>query len=103
MELPNWRIEELIKICKESQGEYLGAGHGPGSWATTYSLKFIYAAAELYCIFDSNGYAAIDELSSCFKKEGILSCRRTTMSFSKVQYLYQTHLHAEVTKIKSKR
>ena len=47
------RVRELISICKKYQGEYLPSTHGSGSWATTYSLDFIRAAAELFSILEN--------------------------------------------------
>ena len=49
------RIEELIEVCREYQGQYLPGHHGSGSWATTYSNQFIEAVAEMYVLFAKGG------------------------------------------------
>ena len=65
------RIDELLDICKKSQGEYRLAHHGSGSWATTYSNEFVAASIELYNIFGSSKiYIPIWEMSELFRKHG---------------------------------
>jgi hypothetical protein len=44
------RVDELIAICRKSQGPYVEPNHGPGSWATTYGNEFVDAATELFKI-----------------------------------------------------
>jgi len=91
------KINELLGICKRHQGEYLDAGHGSGSWATTYSNEFIRAAAELYKLFsESNIGIPTYMLSDCFIKAKILSCRRSQMNLERVEYLYRTHIKKEL-------
>ncbi|MEY8251562.1 MAG: hypothetical protein RPR91_04185 [Colwellia sp.] len=86
-------IADLVDECKKYQGEYRGADHGSGSWATTYSYEFIKASAELYRLFDeSNIGIASHMLSECFIGAGIVSCRRAKMSIDRVEYLYSTHI-----------
>ena len=95
------KIMQLIDICKKSQGEHLPFHHGSGSWATTYSNKFLDAAAELYVLYENNGsYWPISNLSSAFKDAEILSCRGSAMSIDRVEYLYKTHLQGRIEKLK---
>nr|WP_301735837.1 hypothetical protein [Halomonas sp. MC140] len=92
------RVRELISICKRYQGEYLPSTHGSGSWATTYSLDFIRAAAELFTILEkSNSPWPIDDLSQLFMENKIPSCRGAKMTPDKVEYLYKNHLRSVVT------
>lgn len=87
------RINELLLICKESQGEYRDSSHGPGSWATTYSNEFIDSASEIYFILDKNPLLnAKTELSKLFIKNGIRSCRNKTFGIEKVEYFHKNHL-----------
>ncbi len=88
------RIQELLEICKNNQGEYIPSHHGSGSWATTYSNKFINAAAEIFQLLD--GFQAYKEfqLSQLFIENNIYSCRGGKMTISKVEYLYKTHLES---------
>lgn len=91
------RVQELITICKKYQGEYLPCTHGSGSWATTYSRDFIRAAAELFTILEkSNSLWPIDDLSQLFMENKISSCRGTTMTPEKVEYLYKNHLKSVI-------
>ena len=87
------RIAQLIEICKEHQGEHLDSHHGSGSWATSYSVRFIDASEELYSILEKSGDGwPIYTMSRYFKDAGILSCRRRVMSIDKVEYLYNKYL-----------
>lgn len=94
------KVDELIEICKKYQGEYIPGGHGPGSWATTYSNEFIAAAAKMFLIFKKARYGvwtdAIYDLADSFKDAGIRSCRGSTMNFDRVNYLYETHLEEKI-------
>lgn len=98
------RLNELIEICRKYRGEYIPGHHGPGSWATTYSNEFISAAAEMYSIFykkyNSDLFHSdyINEMSKLFIKSRIRSCRGSTMSAERVEYLYEMHLKAIVNK-----
>lgn len=87
------RINELLYICKESQGEYRDSSHGPGSWATTYSDEFITAASEIYFIFDKSLlFNAKFQLSKLFIENDIRSCRNKIFDIKKIEYLYENHL-----------
>ncbi len=97
------RLNELIEICKEKQGEYLEAHHGPGSWATTYSNEFINAAAEMYVIYKRSGsYWPISDLSSALLDAGVRSCRGSSMGIDRTEYLYQTHLKKKIKQIEKR-
>lgn len=87
------REAELLTICKGKQGEYLSAGHGRGSWATTYSNEFIEASRELWDLYKAAG-AVFPEfaLSKNFQAAGIRSCRGASMTVERVKYLYKAHL-----------
>lgn len=90
-------ISELIATCKKSQGEYIPAFHGSGSWATTYSNDFIAASSSLYMLFETfNGIDPLDELASLFQRSEIRSCRGSTMYTDKVEYLYIKHLRGHI-------
>lgn len=61
-------ISELVATCKKSQGQYIPAFHGSGSWATTYSNEFIAASSRLYLLFETlNGVDPLDELARLFQ------------------------------------
>jgi hypothetical protein len=90
-------ISELTATCKKSQGEYISAFHGSGSWATTYSNEFIAASSRLYILFETlNSIDPLDELASLFQRNEIRSCRGSTMYPDKVEYLYITHLRGHI-------
>lgn len=92
-ELYGIRVGELLEICAKYQGEYLGADHGPGSWATTYSDEFINASVELYKIYSQSGMGLpLFLMSDAFMNAGILSCRRSSMDIDRVEYLFKTHV-----------
>jgi hypothetical protein len=90
------RFDELLEACKRSQGEYLGADHGKGSWATSYSNKFIKASLELYAIFKSSSIGdPVYMLSDIFKIHEIKSCRGSIMSIDKAEYLVKTYVETD--------
>lgn len=90
-------ISELVATCKKSQGEYIPAFHGSGSWATTYSNEFIGASSRLYLLFETlNGVDPLDELARLFQQNEIRSCRGSIMYSDKVEYLYITHLRGHI-------
>ncbi len=90
-------IDELLSNCKEKQGEYLPSHHGSGSWATTYSNEFITSAAKIYLILKKNkSIYPLEDLSCLFINAAILSCRRSSMSVERVEYLYNTHLRGKI-------
>jgi hypothetical protein len=90
-------VAELLATCKKSQGEYIPAFHGSGSWATTYSNEFIAASSRLYVLFETfQGVDPLHELTELFQKNGIRSCRGSTMHQDKVEYLYMTHLRSHI-------
>lgn len=85
---------DLLAVCKAKQGQYLPAGHGSGSWATSYSHEFIAAAWELHSLYaGKNRHSALWLLSRAFRGNGIRSCRGAEMTPERVEYLYKTHLH----------
>lgn len=91
------RIQQLLSICKEHQGQYLESHHGPGSWATTYSNEFIQASAELYEIYSScKLFSPLVMLSNSFIEEDIKSCRGVQMTLDRVEYLYNKHLKYKI-------
>ena len=95
------RIEELVAVCKKSQGEHLPSHHGSGSWATTYSHEFKDAAAEICSIVQKNGHdIPFWIMSRYFRKAEILSCRGAEFTSDIVKYLYKTHLINLVAKYK---
>src|SRR5690606_19896688 len=95
------RVAELIDACKRWQGEYRPAHHPPNSWATTYSYDFVRAAAELYVIFERAGlYPPLWELAHRLRKAGVRSCRGSTFSVSRAEYLFETHLKEEIREVK---
>lgn len=108
---------QLLAMCKQFQGEYLPAHHGRGSFATTYSWEFINASCALYRIYcgaelspwDSKQLQRISRghdglrkanlhlwiigyMAQRFQDTGVSSCRGSKMTFSIVEYLYNTHL-----------
>lgn len=84
---------ELLTICRDKQGQYVPAGHGSGSWATSYGYEFIAAAWELHSLYAENGRrTALWSLSRAFRANGIRSCRGAEMTIKRVEYLYKTHL-----------
>lgn len=90
------RFDELLEICKRYQGEYLGADHGKGSWATSYSNEFIKASSDLYTIFKLSGFGdPIYILSDMFIKNGIESCRGSIMDIDRVEYLVKTYFETD--------
>lgn len=92
------RLNELVEICKEKQGEYLEAHHGPVSWATTYSNEFINAAAEFF--FERSGSCwPITNLSRALQDAGVRSCRGSRMGIDRTEYLYKTHLKMKIERI----
>ena len=95
-EVNKGRFDELLEVCKQSQGEYLGADHGKGSWATSYSNEFIKASLDLYAIFKSSSIGdPVYMLSDIFKEYGIKSCRRSIMSIDKAECLVKTYLETD--------
>jgi hypothetical protein len=87
------RETQLLDICKTNQGEFLLAGSGSGSWATTYSNEFIAAAADLYSLYKENGSSYPQFLlSQRFRDAGIRSCRGAAMNIDKVEYLLKAHV-----------
>lgn len=102
------RVKELLVICQEKQGEYVGVLNR--GWATTYSCEFVDAATELFKIY-SNGKitppirgqgtryfltAIFDLLSTLFSSNGIRSCRKSAMNRDSVQYLFETHIYRKL-------
>lgn len=88
----------LIAECKASQGQYLPATHGKGSFATTYSEIFVSAASCLYKMYLSEGkQQALFRLGRTFREHGILSCRGATMTHDKVHYFFRTHIAPRVS------
>lgn len=94
------RINELINVCKEHQGEYRHAHHGPGTWATTYSNEFINSSSQLYKLFYESGlFIPTHKLSECFIEADIRSCRGAIMNIDRVEYLYETHLKNKINQL----
>lgn len=101
--MSDWSIEDetervrLLAICKNNSGEYLPAHHGKGSWATTYSNKFIDASVELWKLHIKNGaYFPQYAMARDFQSEGIHSCRYVTMTSERVEYLYKVHIRDRI-------
>ncbi|EBA04041.1 hypothetical protein RB2150_06058 [Rhodobacterales bacterium HTCC2150] len=87
-----------LDICKSKSGEYLPAGHGKGSWATTYSNEFVAASAKLWLLHNKNGSSYPQyAMARDFQSLGIRSCRGATMTAARVEYLYKSHLRALVS------
>ena len=87
------RKEALIRTCRETQGEYVPAHHGPGSFATTYSDQFIQAVRGLGRLYGEMGYSwPIAQISEDLRKAGVRSCRGKEMSWDRVKYLWETHI-----------
>jgi hypothetical protein len=90
------RFDELLDVCKRSQGEYLGADHGKGSRATSYSNEFIKASLDLYAIFKSSSIGdPVYMLSDILKIHEIKSCRGSIMSIDKAEYLVKTYVETD--------
>jgi hypothetical protein len=90
-------IAELMASCKKSQGQYIPALHGSGSWATTYSNEFIAVSSKLYVLLETfQGVDPVHELADLFQNNGIRSCRGSTMRSDKVEYLYMTPLRTHI-------
>lgn len=90
-------ITRLLETCRSEQGEYLPTSHGPGSWATTYSSKFLDASSELFIILmKSKNYSPVGLLAKLFRENNIKSCRGAEMSYERAEYLYRTHLAKRV-------
>jgi hypothetical protein len=86
---------DLLAICKADQGAWVPAHHGIGSFATTYSHRFVAAAHALYSMYrkqEGSTSMALVELSKKFKASGIRSCRGGEMTLSRVEYLHEQHL-----------
>ena len=95
-EVNKGRFDELLEVCKQSQGEYLGADHGKGNWATSYSNEFIKASLDLYEIFKSSSIGdPVYMLSDIFKAHGIKSCRGSVMNIDRVEYLVNTYFETD--------
>jgi hypothetical protein len=105
------RVDELLEICRQSQGPYLEPHHGPWSWATTYGNEFIDAATELYGIYSAaklvppippghgTRYALgviFDLMAQAFSSANVRSCRGTFMDTDKVRYLYEAHIYKKL-------
>ena len=85
--------DALIKICRETQGEYLPAHHGSGSWATTYSEPFIQAVKELGILYREAGYRwPVGQISEELKNAEVRSCRGKEMTSERFRYLWETHI-----------
>ena len=84
---------ELLEICRNNQGERIPLHHGPGSWATTYSVAFVDAATKLYAMYRDAGVPCPDvRMSVRFAEAGIRSCRGSAMTIDRVEYLYRAHI-----------
>ncbi len=93
------RQADLLAICKQHSGEYLPGHHGRGSWATTYSTKFVSAATDLCVIYRAAGSASKNEtITSLYLvlREGkIQSCRGGVFTPAATKYLYEHHILGE--------
>jgi hypothetical protein len=77
--------------------------HGPGSWATTYSHDFVDAASRLFILYRSRGHQkALSHLASVFRFNGISSCRGSTMTLARVEYLFDAHLRRHIASLDAK-
>jgi hypothetical protein len=87
-----------LGICKENSGEYRPSHHGKGSFATTYSNAFVGASAKLWLLHKKNGSSYPQyAMARDFQSLGIRSCRGATMTASRVEYLYKSHLQTLVS------
>ena len=87
------RKDARIQECRETQGEFLPAHHGSGSWATTYSDPFIQAVKELGKLYSEAGYRwPMGQVSEELKNAGVRSCRGKEMTWERVRYLWDTHI-----------
>jgi len=94
---------KLLVICKQYQGEYRPAHHGPGSYATKYSREFVKAAIALYRLYSTAAQHAgarewylhalvLDHMARRFRDTKISTCRGATMTLPNAEYLYKTHM-----------
>ena len=83
------KINYLLEVCKKYQGEYLDSHHGEYSWATSYHNYFIDAATDLYIILRDKPFVPpLEELGHLLRKSGVRSCRGTSLTGTRLQYLY---------------
>jgi hypothetical protein len=89
MSLKKKTEKELLQICIGNSGAYITNGHPTTSFATTYSTRFVEAAAELYQRFSktTNRRSATIKLYVAMRDAKIPACREGTMTFNKVEYL----------------
>ena len=89
----NREIGDLIDICKKYQGEALPSHHGSGSWATTYSTRFVNASVKMYKILKDNGCQdTCEHMALLFRHNSIKSCRGSVFTDERFFYFYRQHL-----------
>ena len=87
------RMNTLLRTCKKYSGPHVPAGHAKHSYCSTYSDKFIEAAAELWALYRNAGVSLPEkQMSEDFNDRGIENTARTAMSITHTKYLYDNHL-----------
>jgi len=86
-------LENLLKICKEHQGEVCYDVFARG----TYSHEFIDATTEICRLLKRNEFSDPRlKLLSLFRAEGIRSCRTEYFSEQSITYLYNNFVRMKL-------